>query len=100
MTAAALARRDETPRRDVNITMRAPAMVRELIDRAARVVGKSRTEFVLDSARKCAEDVLLDQRFFTLDEGRYEAFLNILREPPKPTAELKKLLATKSPWEK
>jgi len=100
MTAAALAHRDEAQRRDVNINLRAPAPIKELIDRAARLLGKTRSEFMLDSARKCAEDVLLDQRFFMLDEERYTALLNILSEPPKPTTELKKLLASKSPWEK
>jgi uncharacterized protein (DUF1778 family) len=55
---------------------------------------------MLDSARRRAEDVLLDQKLFILDEEKYEAFLNLLDEPPKPTEELKKLLATKAPWEK
>lgn len=92
--------RDEAQRRDVNINLRAPAPVRELIDRAARAVGKSRSDFMLESARKCAEDVLLDQRFFSLDEVRHAALLDILGKPPKPTTELKKLLQRKSPWER
>ena len=92
-------RHDEAQRRDVNINLRAPAQVKEMIDRAARLLGKSRSEFMLDSARKCAEDVLLDQRFFMLDEKRYAALLKSLGEPPKPPAALRKLLASKSPWE-
>lgn len=100
MATAALARREETMRRGVTINLRVQATVKELIDRAAQVVGKTRSEFMLDSARKCAEDVLLDQRLFMLDEERYAAFMNLLSEPPMPSAELKKLLASKSPWEK
>ena len=96
----ATAPRDEAQRRDVNINLRAPAQVKELIDRAARLLGKSRSEFMLDSARKCAEDVLLDQRFFMLDEKRHAALLKSLSEPPRPTAALRKLLAGKSQWEK
>lgn len=92
--------RDEMQRRDVNINLRAPAQVKEMIDRAARLLGKSRSEFMLESARKCAEDVLLDQRFFLLDEKRHAALLRSLSEPPRPTAQLRKLLASKSPWEK
>ena len=92
--------RDEAQRRDVNINLRAPAQVKELIDRAARLLGKSRSEFMLDSARKCAEDVLLDQRIFGLDEKSHAALLKSLSEPPKPAAKLRKLLASKSPWEK
>lgn len=99
MTAVALARREERQRRGVTINLRAPRQIRELIDLAARVLGKSRTEFVLDSARSRAEDVLLDQRIFVLDEERYVEFLKILEQPPKPPEALKALLATKAPWE-
>src|SRR5689334_2787839 len=101
MTTAALARRaDAGRRRGVTINLRASPSLRDLIDRAAAVVGQNRSEFMLDSARRRAEDVLLDQRLFTLDEESYNAFLNILDEPPKPTAELKRLLSTRAPWEK
>jgi uncharacterized protein (DUF1778 family) len=96
----AAASRDGAQRRDVNINLRAPAQVKEMIDRAARLLGKSRSEFMLDSARKSAEDVLLDQRFFMLDEKRHAALLKSLSEPARPTAALRKLLASKSPWEK
>ena len=66
MTAAASLSEDTT--RSVNINLRAPVKVKELIDRAADIVGKTRTEFMLDSARRYAEDVLLDQSLFQLDE--------------------------------
>jgi hypothetical protein len=33
----------------------------ELIDRAAKLAGKNRTDFVLDAARRAAEDTLLDR---------------------------------------
>ena len=42
----------------------------------------------------------LSQRFFLLDERRYADLLKSLREPPRPTAQLRKLLADRSPWEK
>lgn len=97
MTAAASLSEDTT--RSVNINLRAPVKVKELIDRAADIVGKTRTEFMLDSARRYAEDVLLDQSLFQLDEDKFKAFINLLDEAPKPKPELKKLLATKAPWE-
>jgi uncharacterized protein (DUF1778 family) len=55
---------------------------------------------MLDSARLRAEDVLLDQRLFFLNENEYRDFLNLLDEPAKPTEELRKLLTAKPPWEK
>ncbi len=50
----------ETKKRTTIINLRVPRVTRELIDTAAEVVGKSRTEFMLESARQHAIDVLLD----------------------------------------
>ena len=87
------------PKADTTITMRLPAQTRELIDRAAAMVDKSRTEFVLESARLRAMDVLLDQRVFHLDEAASEAFANALDNPPAPVEALRKLFKSKAPWE-
>lgn len=89
----------EKPRADTSITMRLPVQTRELIDRAAATIDKSRTEFVLESARQRAIDVLLDQRVFHLDAEASEAFADILENPPAPVDALRKLMASKSPWE-
>jgi uncharacterized protein (DUF1778 family) len=86
--------------RDVVINLRASAGARELIDRAAAALGQSRSEFMLDSARRRAEDVLLDRKLFLLDEERYQAFLEVLNNPPAPSKRLKALLGGKSPWER
>ncbi len=91
---------DTVHRRGVTINVRASQAIRDLIDRAAMLLGQNRSEFILDSARRRAEDVLLDQMLFQLDEERYNAFINLLDQPPRPTAELKKLLSQKAPWEK
>jgi len=93
----------ETPRetkRDAVINVRLSTKLRDLIDSAAAVVGKTRTDFILESARKHAVDVLLDQKLFALDTAQYEAFLRALDAPAQPNARLKQLLASKSPWQK
>ncbi len=100
MTTAAALRNSDVQRKGVTINLRAPVYLRNLIDRAAALVGQNRSEFMLDSARRRAEDVLLDQRLFLLDKEKYEEFLNILNEPPKPRDALRKLLSAKAPWEK
>ena len=94
----AVAYRDESK----TISLRIPVQRRELIDRAARATGKSRTEFILESAGRAAEDVLLDQRMFHLDSERHEAFMAALDAPPrmKAVARLRKLLAEPAPWER
>lgn len=101
MTAPARARRfDERDRRSVTINLRVSVHLRDLIDRAANVIGKTRSDFMLDTARERAEDVLLDQTLFGLDNKRYAEFLKLLDEPAPPGDRLRGLLSEKAPWEK
>ena len=85
--------------RDVTINIRAQPNQRDLIDRAAQLQGKSRSEFMLESAYQKAQDVLLDRCFFGLDELKFKQFLALLDEPPTPNLKLNTLLKTKSPWD-
>lgn len=87
-------------RRDSVINVRVPRLLKSLIDQAADAVGKSRSEFILESARAHAIDVLLDQRFFALDPDRYEAFMQMLDAPPASNSKLKALMTSKAPWER
>lgn len=87
------------PKADSTITMRLPARTRELIDSAAAVQGKSRTEFMVESARLHATDVLLDQRVFALDSTQSAALVEALAQPPKANEALRKLMRSKTPWE-
>jgi len=89
----------ERPKCDTMITVRLPVQTLDLIDRAAAIVDKSRTEFVIESARERAIDVLLDQRAFDLDAYASEAFAQVLQNPPAPVEALRKLTARKVPWE-
>jgi uncharacterized protein (DUF1778 family) len=84
----------------VQIRVRAPLELRELIDHAAALVGQSRTEFMLESARRRAADVLLDQTVFALDEARHSGFMKILDQPRRSTAELRRLMNTKAAWDR
>jgi uncharacterized protein (DUF1778 family) len=86
-------------RSDTTINVRVSKMWRDLIDNAANVLGKTRTDFIVESARNHAIDVLLDQRFFTLEGGDYDAFVDALDNPPPPSDRLRKLMTTKAPWE-
>lgn len=81
-----------------SINLRIEAQTRQLIDDAAAVLGKTRTEFMIDSARAQAIDVLLDQRLFVLDPQRYDAFLHALDNPPAPGPKLRALLRRKPSW--
>lgn len=83
-----------------SINLRIEAHTRQLIDDAAAVLGKTRTEFMIDSARALAIDVLLDQRLFSSDASRYEAFLHALDNPPPPGPRLRALLRRVPAWGK
>ncbi len=87
-------------RESVAINIRARARQRDLIDRAAERLGRSRSEFMLDAACREAEDVLLDQTFFTVDAGTFGKFQALLDRPLPPTDKLRRLLKTKAPWDK
>jgi uncharacterized protein (DUF1778 family) len=71
-----------------------------MIDEAAAVAGKTRTEFMLESASRAAHDVLLDQRLFQLEARRFQRFLALLDAPPRPPEALRRLLARPAPWER
>lgn len=86
--------------KSTTINLRVAEDTRDLIDTAASVVGKTRTEFMLETARRRAIDVLLDQRLFVLSPQQHDEFVKSLQSPPKPAAALKKLMAAKGPWEK
>jgi uncharacterized protein (DUF1778 family) len=83
-----------------SINLRVGAQTRQLIDDAAAVLGKTRTEFMIESARRQAVDVLLDQRLFSLDPERHDAFLRALDNPPAPGPKLRALLRRIPAWER
>lgn len=83
-----------------SINLRIEAITRQLIDDAAAILGKTRTEFMIESARRQAIDVLLDQRLFVLDPDRYDAFMRALDNPPAPGPKLRALLRRVPAWQK
>jgi len=86
-------------RRGVTINLRADEAKRSLIDRAAERLGKNRSEFMLEAACREATAVLLDQRFFLLDEKAFNRFTAALDKSPAENPRLRRLLLTKARWE-
>jgi uncharacterized protein (DUF1778 family) len=82
------------------INLRADADKRDLIDRAADAVGKNRSEFMLEAACREARAVLLDRAFFHLDQASYKKFVAALDRPTAANPRLRRLLASKPPWER
>lgn len=84
----------------VSINIRANAKQRDLIDLAAERSGRSRSDFMLEAACRQAEDVLLDQAFFSVNAGTFAELQTLLDQPLPPSDKLRRLLKTKAPWEK
>jgi len=71
---------------------------RSIIDQAAEMLGKTRSDFMLEVACREAESVLLDHRFLFLPAEQYDQFLAALDAPVKDNPALKRLMARKTPW--
>jgi uncharacterized protein (DUF1778 family) len=81
-----------------SINLRIDASTRKLIDDAAALLGKTRTEFMVESARRQAMDVLLDLRLFVLNPVYYDAFSRALDNRPAPGPKLRSLLRRVPAW--
>jgi uncharacterized protein (DUF1778 family) len=73
---------------------------RTLIDRAAKLRGKNRTDFILDAARSAAEEALFEQAVIMVSPETFKQFLALLDQPPQPSERLRKTMQTPAPWEK
>lgn len=96
---AHIGRKKDGTRKDDVIQIRASAGTKAILNRAATLRGQKLSEFMLDSARRQAEETILDQRAFFLDAKAYEEFLKLLDDPPKPSAELRARARRKRIWE-
>jgi len=86
-------------RKDKVIQIRASAETKTILNRAATLRGQKLSEFMLDSARRRAEETILDQRTFFLDDKAHARFLALLDSPPKPSAKVRARLKRKAPWQ-
>jgi uncharacterized protein (DUF1778 family) len=93
-------RRRAPVRKDDVIQIRASAETKAILNRAAALRGQKLSEFMLDSARRQAEDTLLDQRLFFLEPEAHEQFLALLDAPTPPNEDLRQLLQRRPAWDR
>lgn len=88
--------------REITINLRAPSAQRALIDQAAQLSGKNRTDFMLEAACEKAQQVLLDRASFTLDDAGFKRFAALLDAPvpAESGAAVVRLLKRRAPWER
>lgn len=82
------------------INLRALPEQRDLIDHAASLLGKNRSDFMLEAACERAQSVVLDQVHFALDADKFQQFVDLLDTPPKHNPGLERLFALKPLWDK
>src|SRR5713226_6663559 len=98
--AMAVTETTEAGNRGETINLRATQKQKALIDRAAEALGRSRSDFMLETACREAEAVLLDRRYFSLSADAFKRFTTMLDKPPSSNPKLRRLLQTKAPWER
>ncbi|RTL97543.1 MAG: DUF1778 domain-containing protein [Hyphomicrobiales bacterium] len=86
-------------RKEYPISMRLPEADVAMIDRAATLRGRSRTDFVRDAAVRAAEDVLMDNRLVRMSPEGFAEFMEVLSAPAAPIPDMVELARRPAPWE-
>lgn len=87
-------------RKDHPLSMRMPDADLAIIDRAAQLRGRSRTEFMRDAAVRAAEDTIMENTLIRVSPEGFEAFVAALDAPGKPVPAMVDLLKRPAPWDK
>jgi uncharacterized protein (DUF1778 family) len=87
-------------KKDHPLSMRLPEADIALIDRAAGLHGRSRTDFVRDAAVRAAEAVLMETLPIRMSADGFAAFMAALSGPPAPVPALVEVLQRAAPWER
>ena len=88
-----------TQRTDYPLSLRLPDADLAIIDRAAHLQGRSRTEFMRDAAVRAAEDIILENTFIRMSGEGFDAFVAALDAPATPVAELVAIMQRPAPWD-
>ena len=86
-------------RKEHPLSMRLPESDIAIIDRAASLRGRSRTDFVRDAAVRAAEDVLMETAPIRMTAAGFKAFVAALSGPAVPVAEMVELFRRPAPWD-
>lgn len=85
---------------DARLEARMPTTVLDKVKRAATLEQRTVTDFVVEHLNAAAEQVLLDQTFFSLDEEKFSAFEAMMAAPMSENKAIQNLLSSRSPWDK
>jgi uncharacterized protein (DUF1778 family) len=86
-------------RKEHPLSIRLPDADIAIIDRAARLRGRSRTDFMRDAAVRAAEDVLMETSPIRMSAEGFDAFMAAVSGPALPVPEMVELFRRVAPWE-
>ena len=86
-------------RKDHPLSMRLPEADIAVIDRAAGLRGRSRTDFIREAAVQAAEATIIERTLIRMSPVGFEAFKKAVLGPPRTIPEMVELLKRKAPWE-
>jgi uncharacterized protein (DUF1778 family) len=86
-------------RKEHRISMRLPEEDIAMIDRAASLRGRSRTDFVREAAVRAAEDVLMEHQLIRMSPEGFADFMAVLSGPAAPVPEMVEFAKRPAPWE-
>jgi uncharacterized protein (DUF1778 family) len=86
-------------RKDHPLSMRLPDTDLAIIDHAAQLQGRSRTEFMRDAAVRAAEEAIMDTTIIRVSPEAFEEFVALFDAPGKPVPALVELMKRPAPWE-
>ena len=86
-------------RQDHPLSMRLPEADIAVIDRAAALRGRSRTDFVREAAVREAEAAIIESTLVRMTEEGFSEFWAAVTGPGQPVPELVQLFSRAAPWE-
>jgi uncharacterized protein (DUF1778 family) len=89
-----VAKRSEYP-----LSMRMPAADIAVIDRAATLRGRSRTDFIREAAVRAAEQEIVESTLIRLSPAAFKELMATISAPGKPVPEMVEFLKRRAPWE-
>ena len=85
-------------RKDYPLSMRLPEQDIAIIDRAANLRGRSRTDFVREAAVRAAEEIVMESTLIRMSPAGFKAFIEAIEAPAKPVPEMVEVLRRQPPW--
>jgi len=86
-------------KKDQPLSMRLPEADIAMIDRAADLRGRSRTDFVREAAVHAAEEIVMENALIRMSPKGFNTFMSAIAAPAAAVPEMVELLKRKAPWE-